>query len=210
MEPSCQFWENPMIEVLIRYFRKGTRPFRSLSSLPEAQAISIMEALYVPGSILWQRFRDPKAYLDLRREVERQLFTDFKAKGGDPKNDCPIYFVVGLPKWAVHAVDSVTMATTDEIRIPASTIDEREISFTFPDSMLSVMMKQRGEAILPDSPYGGQALTLREMELLIEDNGLPVAGWEPDLPPHLNHYIEAQVWDDAVLQEYLRTDPVDT
>lgn len=196
-----------MIRVLTHYFRKGTLPFQSLSVLPEREAISLMEAFYVPGSILWQRFGEPKAYLDFRRKVERQLFVQFRDKGGSPENDCPIYFVVGLPRWAVQAVDSVTMATTDEIRVPLSLFSDSEISFTFPDSMFSAMMNQRGEPILPDSPYRGQALTLREMELLIGEHDLPVSGWRPNLPSHLDHYIEAQVWNAAVLQDYLRTHP---
>lgn len=196
-----------MIDVLTHYFRKGTRPFQTLSALPERQALSLMEALYVPGSILWRRFGEPKSYLDCRRKVEHRLFSEFKEKGGNPKNHCPIYFVVGLPKWAVEKVDSVTMAATDKMEVPLSIFDEQEISFTFPDSMYLAMTTQRVEQLLPNSRYRGEALTVHEMEDLIGEHDLPVEGWRPNLPPHLDHYIEAQVWNETVLQDYLKAHP---
>ena len=86
-----------MIDHIYHYFRKGTRPFQSLSTLPEDQALAKMRSLYVPGSMLWQRFADPNWYISLRRDIEYQLYSQFTAKGGCPQQQYPIYFTVGRP-----------------------------------------------------------------------------------------------------------------
>ena len=59
--------------------------------------------------MLWQRFGAPKRYLDLRKSIEKQLYTQFKEKGGAPKTDYPIYFVVGRPKWAIATSEAESM-----------------------------------------------------------------------------------------------------
>jgi hypothetical protein len=59
-----------VIDYLIHYYRTGSQPFRSLSAIPEANAIEIMQALYVPGSVIWERFKDPADYLQGRRQTE--------------------------------------------------------------------------------------------------------------------------------------------
>lgn len=40
-----------MIKYLTHYYKAGTTPFRSLSVLPEKEAIKIMKELYVDNSI---------------------------------------------------------------------------------------------------------------------------------------------------------------
>jgi len=73
-----------MIDHLIHLYKRGAVPFRTLSSLPEEDAISIMKSLYRPGSIFWERFEDPLAYLRLRKEIEQSIRQAFIAKGGMP------------------------------------------------------------------------------------------------------------------------------
>ena len=192
-----------MIEELFHYYRKGTRPFQSLSALPEDQAKAIMEALYLPGSLLWQRFGAPLEYLRWRRRVEHQLHRQFLEKGGRPRQDYPVYFVVGRPKWAIASSEAATMEETGEIQVPLSVFDEQEISFTYPDSMLSdTMVSKKGHPEY-DPEYHGRLFTLTEMEKLICRKSLPVGGWHPDLPAALAHYIEMQVWNQTVLDDYL-------
>ena len=193
-----------MIECLFHYFRKGFAPFQSLSGLPETEALRIMEALYVPGSVLWQRFGNPAEYIGLRRQVERDLCQQFKRIGGQPRQDFPIYLVVGRPRWVYASVDPVTMQTTDEIRVPLAILDEDEVSFTYPDSMYCSFMRHMNLDPGIDPKYDGKVFTLKEIEGLIISDGLPGQGWKPDLPAHLSRYIEAQVWNQEALAEYAR------
>ena len=71
-------WSRPVTDFIYHYFRKGTRPFRSLSVLPDEQAKSLMKDLFIPGSMLWQRFGNPEWYLSLRRQVESELYRQFR------------------------------------------------------------------------------------------------------------------------------------
>ena len=193
-----------MIERLFHYYRKGSRPFQSLSLLPESQAISIMEALCVPDSVLWRRFGDPRHYMDCRRTVEAELHRQFLEKGGRAKLRAPIYFVVGRPRWTVATVDAVTMETTEEIMVLLSAFDPQAVSFTYPDSMMISYTAGSGGSEKRWPEWFGRVQTLSEMEMLIAQEGLSVERWLPDRPLLLSFYIEAQVWDDRGLGEYIR------
>ena len=164
-----------------------------------------MKGLYVPGSILWQRFIRPEDYLTLRLQVEQQLYEEFRRKGGSPKQEHPIYFVVGRPRWTIQAVDSATMERTAEIQVPLSVLDVQDVSFTYPDSMFAAEVARGRDTPYPRPDWYGQLLTLDETEELIQKEGLPTQGWRPNRSPLMSHYIEAQVWNQAVLDEYLRT-----
>src|SRR5690554_3870772 len=83
-----------MIKYLTHYYNAKTIPFRSLSALPEAEAIQIMEELYVDDAI-WGRFKDPAWYIRARRETELWLRQEFILKGGRPEEEYPIYMIIG-------------------------------------------------------------------------------------------------------------------
>jgi hypothetical protein len=92
-------------------------------------------------------------------------------------------------------LDSITLSTTVEIQVPLSLFDERAVSFTYPDSMVSFLlnMERNPEYYLPE--YHGQVFTLAEMRAIVETNGLPGYRWGTELPVDMANYIEAQVWD---------------
>ena len=191
-----------MIDFLIHYYRSGTEPFRSLSALSDRDAVQIMQDLYVEGSIIWERFKDPCQYLQARRQIEQWLRKEFIAKGGAPQESYPIYMVLGRSKWLLTAADAATLATTAEIQIPLSLFRECDVSFTYPDSMVSILLaNQKGsEYYLPD--YHGKLFTLSEIRSIVESNGLPGEKWGTNLPSFLANYIEAQVWNHKPLLEY--------
>jgi hypothetical protein len=192
-----------MIDYLLHFYRSGTKPFQSLSVLPDADAVQRMKNLYVEGSIFWERFKDPPLYLRARRQIERWLWEEFRAKGGKPRETCPLYLVLGRPLWTLRVADAATTATTDEIRVPLSLFQECDISFTYPDSMVSTLLaKERNpEYFLPE--YHGKVFTLSQIRSIVESKGLPGEGWDARLPPRLANYIEAQVWNHGLLADYL-------
>jgi hypothetical protein len=193
-----------MIDHLIHFYRSGTEPFRTLSSLPEDVAIRMMQDLYVEGAIFWDRFKEPVQYLRVRKQIEQAVRQAFIAKGGAPQEPYPIYLVLGWSKWLRADIDAVTLSTTTQIEVPLSLFQECDISFTYPDSMISFPLAEdkSSEYYLPD--YHGQVFTLSEICSIVEANGLPGETWGNHLPAFWPNYIEAQVWNHRPLLEYKR------
>ncbi len=195
--------ESPGMDYLIHVYKRGTRPFRSLSALPDSEAHDRMRALYVEGAVFWERFKDPEAYLGIRKQVEEWLRREFVAKGGRPRSDHPIYMIWGRSKWMQTALDEATRATTIEVRVPLEVFGDDTLSFTYPDSMVSFGLKDRRDAEWHLPEYHGKVFTLAEMRAIVEANGLPGYRWGGDLPIGLANYIEAQVWDREPLAAFV-------
>jgi hypothetical protein len=193
-----------MIDYLIHIYQRGSQPFRSLSELPDDEAVQIMRSLYREGSVYWERFEDATQYLQMRRQTEQWLRQEFVAKGGRPKDLYPIYMVLGRSKWMQVALDAVTVATTAEILVPLALFEARDISFTYPDSMVSAMMASQKDSACYLPEYHGRVFTLAEIRTIIDTYGLPSETWGASLPSHLANYIEAQVWNHRPLLEFKR------
>ena len=193
-----------MIEYMTHIYRRGAEPFQSLSALCDDEALQIMKGLYVEGSAYWKRFKQPLEYLQARRQTERWMYQAFIDKGGKPQQIYPIYFMVGRPPWLERVADAATIASTAEIQVPISIFDERDISFTYPDSMVTLLLEtlRNPEFYQPD--YHGKLFTLSEMRAIVAIKGMPDEGWETKVPDHLAHYIEAQVWNRRPLLEFMR------
>lgn len=194
-----------MVDYLIHAYKRGTEPFRSLSMLSDAEALGIMKDLYIEGSVFWERFRDPAQYLQLRRQVEEWLRREFIAKGGKPAAAYPIYMVLGSSRWLETMLDATTLATTILMRVPLSIFSECEVSFTYPDSMVSFLLnrEKNPEYYLPE--YHGRVFTLGEICSILTANGLPGYKWGTNLPDDLANYIEAQIWNHEPLLAYRTT-----
>ena len=192
-----------MKNYLTYYYTKGTEPFRSLSALPDDEAIRVMEALYEEfhDSILFERFKNPVGYLKERRNTEYWVREAFMMKGGTPQAVYPISMVLGESAWITrHAPDP---ARHGELRIPLAIFQESDVSFTFPDSMVSYWLGLEKPApyYLPD--YHGRVFTRAEILAIVAERGLPEATWNVQLPPDLGTYIEAQVWNHALLRQFI-------
>lgn len=193
-----------MIDYLVHLYKNGTEPLRTLSLLPEEDAIRIMQGLYMTGSIFWERFEDPTGYLRLRKQIEQCIRQAFIAKGGMPRESQPIYMAFGRTRWMLNDLDAATLATTTEIEVPLSLFQECDLSFTYPDSMVSFLLAQEKESeyYLPD--YHGKVFTLSEIRSIVEANGLPGEKWGTNLPSSMPNYIEAQAWNHEPLLEFKR------
>jgi hypothetical protein len=194
-----------MVDFLTYYYVKGAPPFRSLSALPDDEAIALMEALYVKyaGSIVFERFKDPAQYLHNRKQTEQWVREAFTAKGRQPQDAYPISMVLGNSPWLEkHAPDGSD--ANDKILIPLSALQEDDVSFTFPDSMVSHWLSrdQPPEYYLPG--YHGQVFTLSEILAIVETRGMPEEKWQVNHPSHVGSYIEAQVWNHKLLLEYTK------
>jgi hypothetical protein len=192
-----------MIDYLIHYYKKGSEPFQSLSALSEIDAVELMSILYIRGSIFWERFEHPAEYLRRRREIENTMYQEFISKGGDPQLYFPIYMILGRSKWGSEIVDESTLETTAEIEVPLSIFNKSDISFTYPDSMVSYMLAKQKDPEFYQPDYHGKVFTLPEIIKIIDANGMPGEEWKTNMPGNLAHYIEAQVWNKKPLLEFI-------
>jgi hypothetical protein len=81
------------------------------------------------------------------------------------------------------------------VQIPLSKFNAGIINFTYGD-LFPAMRHQDGRS------YRGQVYTLSELPVLIVDYGLPQQ-WNPQGLDGPERYIEAQIWDNEPLKEYL-------
>jgi hypothetical protein len=188
-----------MIDYLTHYYTRGTPPFRSLSTLSDEEALTLMQALY-DETVFGVRFKDPLQYLRDRRRTEQWVRAEFSAKGGQPQELYPIYMVLGSSPWIEQAAPDAP--GHGEIRIPLSIFQEGDVSFTYPDSMLSRWFSTDQPAEHYQPAYHGKIFTRTEILAIVAARGLPEDGWEPRLPDHLAPYIEAQVWNRQPLVAY--------
>lgn len=189
-----------MIEYLTHYYNAGTIPFRSLSALPETEAIQIMKELYVDNA-MWGRFKNPAWYLQARKETEFWLRKEFISKGGCPQEEYPIYMIIGACDMLEKSVPEKQLS---KIQIPISEFKEEDVSFTYIDSMFSFSLGRDKSFEYYQPEYHGRVFTLSEILLLIKEKGIPVEGWWGKLPDDFFPYIEAQVWNHNLLSEYLQ------
>ncbi len=188
-----------MIDYLTYYYRMDQEPFQSLSALTDQEAIKIMEEL-CDDTPYGERFKDPIQYLKNRKDTEQWVRKAFLAKGGRPKDEFPISMVLGSSKWLEKA--SPDPKQHGEIRIPLSIFTFEDVSFTYPDSMLSRWFGQDKPAEFYQAEFHGIIFTLPEIFLIVEKNGMPEEDWEIKLPERLAPYIEAQVWNRGILLDY--------
>jgi hypothetical protein len=184
---------------LLHVFRRGSQPLRTLSALPDEEALRIMRGLYREGSTFWERFQDPAGYLGFRRQVEAAIRNAFIAKGGKPVDAHPVYLVVGRPRWMETAADRVTLETTEMIEVPLSAVTAECVSFTYPDSMVSMLLAAEKDPRWYEPDLHGRVFCLDEIRQIIAGRGLPGEGWQTRMPARYAHYVEAQVWDREAL-----------
>jgi hypothetical protein len=194
-----------MIDYLTYYYNANNPPFQTLSSLSEEEALQIMQAL-CDDSPFGARFKDPHQYWNDRQAAEQWVRELFIAKGRKPKAKYPICMALGSSPWLERAKPD--QAAYGEIRIPLDIFSEDDVSFTFPDSMVSHWFaKDKPEGLyMPD--YHGVVFTRTEILALVEEKGLPEVEWKLNMPDEIGAYIEAQVWNHEILADYKRENRV--
>ena len=185
---------------ITHYYKKGTKPIRSLSNLPDSVALALMRELS-DETVFGERFQHPEQYLQNRRQSEAWLREGFILKGGKPILDCPIYFVLGTSRWLEENAPDKDLHR--EIRVNLDAFDEGDVSFTYPDSMISFWLGKDKPADLYLPEFHGKVFTRKEILAIVDRMGDPEKDWDCNLPPTLAPYIEAQVWNMYPLLKYL-------
>jgi len=157
--------------------------------LPLEQAEQILEEIRRNGN----RFASQRSsdYLKTRLALEDKIRKLFEEKGGQPELGRPHYMILGTCPWLKEwYVDG------QELQIKLTAIPEHCVSFTYGDSFPAMNYSD-------GKPYRGRVYTVSELGEVIKRYGLPQE-WNPDGKGGPERYIEAQVWSDILLKEYLR------
>jgi hypothetical protein len=177
-----------MPDFLTHYYENSAGPFSNLSMLQLEHAKQVLEEIRRNGN----RFASQRSvdYMNKRRALEDKTRMLFEATGGKPKLARPHYLILGSCSWLkTWYVDG------QELQIKLVSIPEHCVSFTYGDSFPAMNYND-------GKPYRGQVYTLSELGKIIKQYGLPQV-WNPDGRGGPERYIEAQLWDDSPLREYL-------
>lgn len=181
-------------ETLTHYYRKVSCPFRTLSDLSADEAAVVVSQQAAKEPI--PRRLVTSHYLPRRRAIEEAMRDQFEQKGGRPTRQTPHYMVLGT--WSHWEEDDGVGSVT----IPLSAFSSDIISFTYPDSWVSFAGEMLSGEPLPGFPYHGQVYRLDELESLAREYGLPGERWRTEEERRMETYIEAQIWDDAVIARF--------
>jgi hypothetical protein len=174
---------------LSHYYEFSKGPFLNLSNLPSDQAGAILEKIRQEGrGFASKRTGD---YLKIRSGLEEKVRKLFIAKGGNPQRKRPHYMILGACPWLKNwYVDG------REIRVSLTHFEPGIVSFTYGDTF-PAMRYQDGKL------YRGHVYTLDELPELIQLYGLPQE-WNADGKHGPDRYIEAQVWADEPIKQFLQ------
>jgi hypothetical protein len=178
--------------ILTHYHHCDDPPFQTLSALPDQAALGVIARLSDRTGAVYDRFRHPQRYLQQRRATEAWLRQEFIRKGGQPRTQYPQYFVVGQATWIESGFDGQSCA----IKMPRSAFRADQISFTYPDSMISDWLRTQTDERFYHPEYHGQVFTLSEIRQIIDQFCLPGEAWRTDKTRKYDLFIEAQVWGD--------------
>ena len=183
-----EFQSEFMPDFLSHYYDSSIGPFVNLSDLSVQAAEACLTQIRQAGkSFASRRSGD---YLTIRRDLEDQVRDLFIQKGGKPLRNRPHYMVLGACPWLLSWYEYGS-----ELRIPLERFSPDIVSFTYGDTFPAMRYTD-------DKPYRGQVYWLEELQKLMLQFGLP-QDWNRDGKFGPDRYIEAQIWDNAPLKEYM-------
>lgn len=171
---------------LFHYYEKEIGPFMNLSDLKIEDAENIMNIIY-NNKNLFAANRE-KIYLKRRFEYEDIVKKMFISKGGRVNRRRPHYMTLEDCPWLLSWYKDGT-----SISIDIKDIDTYYISFTYGD--MFPVFGPRGD---DSKEYRKQVYTYEEILKVIDKYGFP-QNWNPLGEQGPIRYIEAEVWDDAII-----------
>lgn len=167
---------------LTHFYRKGQKPFQNICDLD----IQVVEKILKKDA----DWRGDGTYLSARIEHEELLRSLFIKMGGKPIRKNPIYMILGDSPTGPHDLNN---DYERKIQLPLGIFKSNVISFTYPDSMYKISLSELDKLYLErnDSP---RIYRLEELNDVIKTFEVYV---------HNNHYIEAQIWDDKPIKDFI-------
>ena len=161
---------------LYHFYDARSGPFRSLTSVSQDEAREIIERIKT------------------ERNCERMLREAFAKKGGIMEIDSPHYMVLEFSPWL-----STWYEESRYIKIPVEEFDLRTVSFTYGDSMPTF-----SDSVYDGKEYRKKVYFYDEILEIIKKYGMP-QDWNDDGKYGPERYIEAHIWSDKVIKNYIQT-----
>lgn len=188
--------ETGVPDFISHYYEAERGPLQSVTSHEKEKAREIIRQITARKEGFSSN--RPPQYIDWRMEVEEWLRKGFVAKGGNPKKATPHYFVLGECDWLLSWYKNGAV-----LKKRLCDIDPAQISFTYPDSMVSYQLNQYH--IKGDNPlyktsdyreYHGNVYLYKELHDVIARYGMPTGKTIEGKNTSHEMYIEVQVWGD--------------
>lgn len=175
---------NSIPKYLTHFYRKGQKPFQNICDIDIQEAEKILKK-----DTEW---RGDGTYFSERIKHEKLLRSLFIEAGGKPKRKNPIYMILGDSPTGPHDLNN---DYEQKIQLPLAIFKSDVISFTYPDSMYKIPLNELDRLDLEknDSP---KIYRMEELDYVIKTFEVYV---------HNNHYIEAQIWDDKPIKDFIES-----
>jgi hypothetical protein len=95
------------------------------------------------------------------------------------------------------------------LQFPVSAFQPEQISFTYPDSMISYWLKSQTDQVFYRAEYHGQVFVLSEISKVIDAFGVPAEEWRTEETRKYDLFIEAQVWA-SIPSSFVAADDLNT
>lgn len=180
-------------KFIYHYFEIEQGPFRNITQNTFEEAKKVQSNISIGFNS-----KRPVNYIELRFALEKRLKKDFIAKGGNPERNDPFYFTLGKCEWLKSLYENPGF-----IKIPISELNSKQISFTYPDSMVSFQIHDEPKLAVYKKDYNGKVFLLNELKTLIKKYNLPSEEkWQSQENMKYDRYIEVQVWDNFLIEKY--------
>src|SRR5687767_9827981 len=187
--------ENLLPDYITHYHLPDRKPFLSLSDLPEEKLAIVLAELRDNAQRGETKRGFASWYIEERKKTEVFLRQEFIKKGGKPQRQYPIYFVLGKSD-CQKRMDPVQV----EIQLKLADIPSELISFTYPDSMATMVLRDD----LPyRKPYHGKVFTYQEIIEVVKEHGFPMDEAAKTSKFMYPNYIEVQLWSDEPVKHFL-------
>ncbi|WP_201008823.1 hypothetical protein [Paenibacillus glycanilyticus] len=173
---------------LYHYYDESTGPFKNLSDLDIEEAEIILDKLRSESKGFASK--RSKEYIGIRQELEEKARLLFIRKGGKPTREAPHYMTLGSCPWLLEWFENGC-----ELSIPVENFDPSTVSFTYGDLFPTMRVQD-------EKKYRGQVYSLDEINELVTELGFP-QDWNPYGDRGPERYIEAQIWDNTPLTQWM-------
>ena len=180
-------------DFLTHYYLPDKKPFLTLSDLEGDKLNEVLTELRLKAQKGESLRGFASWYVDERKKTEVFLRNEFIKKGGKPQRKFPIYFVLGKSE-----VQKGLSSGTKELIIDLKTVPKEFLSFTYPDSMATMVLMNDDEF---RKPYHGKIFTFSEIIEVVREHGFPKDEGAKTSKFIYPNYIEAQVWCDLNISE---------
>ncbi len=181
-------------EFLYHYYEIDQGPFLNITQNEFEKAKKIQNNISVGFNS-----KRPPNYIELRFSLEKRLKKGFVNKGGKPKRNDPFYFTLGKCEWLKSCYENPGV-----VKIPLADFKSEQISFTYPDSMVSFQFHDEPKLVKYRKACNGQVYLLDEIQELLNEYGIPTEEkWHSQESLKYDRYVEVQVWDDFIIKKYL-------